>query len=185
MGATNAPFGLRPVRHAGGGVIRPKRGKIASGAPAIYKNSPVRIAADGTIEDAAATETLVGAFAGCEYTSGGKRFVQNYFPNGTVTSDAICYYYDDPQIVYAIQADGVVDQADIGSHGDLTAAGNGSTTTGISAATITATAVTSSTAQLQVVGLYEAQDNAWGDAFTVVEVMIAEHQLRGTASTAF
>lgn len=185
MPSTNAPFGLRAVRHNGGGTIRSKKGKIATGANAMYKNSPIRLTATGTIEDAAATETLLGAFIGCTYTSNGKFFFSNYWPNAQAADDAICYYYDDPEIIYAIQADGAVAEADIGSHGDLTAAGNGSTSTGISAATITATPVTSGTAQLQVVGLFDVPDNAWGDAFTTVEVRIAEHQWHGSAGDAY
>lgn len=185
MGATNAPFGLRPLRHGGGGTLRTKRGKIASGASAIYKNSPVKIAADGTISVASAGDAFLGSFVGCEYTASGKRFVSNYFPNGTVTSDAICYYYDDPAIIYAIQGDGVIVQADIGSQADLTAAGNGDTGTGVSTATISATAVTSGTSQLRVIGLYEVEGNAWGDAYTVVEVQITEHQLAVTGPAAF
>lgn len=184
MSATSAPFGLKPLRHPSG-TMRQMRGTIASGASAIYKNSPVKYAADGSIAVAAAGDAFLGAFVGCEFTASGKRFVQNYFPNGAVTSDAICYFYGDPEIVYAIQADGTVDQADIGSHGDFTNAGTGSTSTGMSTATITATAVTSLTAQLQVLGLYPIEGNAWGDTYTIVEVQIAEHQTRGTASTAF
>lgn len=184
MSASNAPFGLKPLRHPSG-TMRQVRGVIASGASAIYKNSPVKLAADGSIAVAAAGDAFLGAFVGCEFTASGKRFVQNYFPNGTVTSDAVAYYYSDPEIVYAIQADGSVDQADIGSHGDFTAAGTGSTSTGVSTATITATPVTSGTANLSVIGLYPVEGNAWGDAFTIVEVQIAEHQLRGVASNAF
>lgn len=184
MSATNAPFGLKPLRHPSG-TMRQSRGTIATGATAMYKNSPVKLAADGSIAIAAGGDAFLGAFVGCEYTASGKRFLSNYFPNATATTDAICYYYDDPEIVYAIQADGVVDQADIGSHGDFTSPGTGSTGTGVSSATITATAVTSGTAQLQVLGLYPVEGNAWGDAFTVVEVKIAEHQLRGVASNAF
>jgi hypothetical protein len=30
--------------------------------------------------------------------------------------------------------------------------------------------------QFRILGLYEAQDNAWGDTYTVVKVAIAQHQ---------
>lgn len=184
MTATSAPFGLKPLRHISG-QAKAVRGTIASGASAMYKHQPVKYAADGSVAPAAAGDAFLGSFEGCEFTSGGKRFVQNFWPGGTVASDAIAYFYADPGVVYAIQADGTVDQADIGSHGDFTNITNGNATTGVSAATITATPVTSGTAQLQVLDIVQTEDNAWGDAYTVVEVMIAEHQLGGTKSTAF
>ena len=184
MGALNTPFGMRALRHPTG-AVRAVRGVIASGAAAMFKNTPVRLSATGTLTPAAAGETLLGGFVGCEYTSGGRRIIQNFWPNGTVSSDAIGWYYDDAEVVYAIQADGSVDLADIGSHADFTSAGTGSTLTGISTTTITATPVVSGTAQVQVIGLYEVEGNAWGDAFTVVEVKIAEHQLAGNRGTAY
>lgn len=183
MVATSAPFGLKALRHVSG-AARATRGTIASGASAIYQNQPVKYAADGSITAAAVSDAFLGAFEGCEYTSGTKRFISNYWPGGTVSSDAICYFYGDPDIVYAIQAVGAVAQSSIGEVGDFNSITAGNAVTGISGAMLAAT-TNSGNAQLQVIGLFPIEGNAWGDTYTVVEVMIGKHQLNGNRAAGF
>lgn len=175
MSSTNAPFGLKPAYHPSG-VIRQKDGTIASGyATAIFKNSPVKMGTDGNIQAAAAGDRFVGAFVGCEYTSAGKRWIANNWPASTVSADAVCYYTADPDILYSIQASGSLAQSTVGESADF-AAVTGNAATGYSTATISATTSSSTIAQLVVDQLYKAQDNAWGDAYTVVLVRIGKHQ---------
>jgi hypothetical protein len=59
--------------------------------------------------------------------------------------------------------------------GSITA---GSTVVGLSQAVLdTASVVASgSTAQMRVIGITPGPDNDWGDAFTIVQVQISEHQ---------
>lgn len=180
MTSTAAPFGLKPVFHPSG-VIRQKDGVIASGyATAIFKGSPVKEGTDGSIQAAAVGDRLVGAFVGCEYTANGRRNIANYWPASTVSADAVCYYTADADIVYAVQCAGTVPATAVGEHADF-AAVTGSTSTGLSTASMSATIATT-TAQLAIHGLHKLQDNAWGDSYTVVLVRIAEHQY--TASPA-
>lgn len=180
MSTVNAPFGLRPSYNSSGGVIRPNAYTISAsytGTP-IYMGSPVKIHTDGTLRIAAAGESIIGAFQGCEYTdSSGRRRVMPYWTGETGASDIIGYATFDPTIVYEIQADGAIDTTEIGQQADFTAIGNGSTITGMSAATI-ANATSTSQATLSVVGISSYPDNVSGDAYTVVQVLINEHQFR-------
>lgn len=185
MSSTNAPFGLKPLSHPSG-VIRHKDGSIASGyATAIYKNSPVKEASDGTIQAAAVNDRFVGAFVGCEFTdtARNRRYVQNNWPASTVSPDAVCYYTADPDTLYAIQANGSIPATAVGEQADF-AAVTGNSVTGISTATISSTTSTTA-ATLAVDGLVRTQDNAWGDSFTVVRVRIAKHQYVASASAGY
>lgn len=176
MSSTSAPFGLRPVSHPSG-VVRTTQYTIDPAyTTAIYAGSAVKIHTDGTIRAAAAGDALLGAFMGCEYTNvNGNRKVSNWWTGEANAKDIICYVSDDPSIVYEIQADGAVAQTKVGESADITNATAGSTITGNSATTISATTAASQ-ATLQVIGIPAYTDNAAGDSYTVVRVKIAEHQ---------
>lgn len=178
MSATSAPFGLRPVYHPTG-LVRAKKYTIASAyGTAIYKNQPVILNTNGTITAGTAAADLVGVFAGCEYTdSTGKRNVSPNWIASTTATDIVAWVYDDPDIIFEIQADGSVAQNAIGDAGDLTNASSGSTTTGLSACTFGASTLSGpgASAQLRIVGFGQQVDNAPGDAYTIVQVTINEH----------
>jgi hypothetical protein len=180
MSATANPFGLRPVYHPSG-QIRPVATTITSGhVTNIFQYSPVQyIAATGAIGLAAVGARAVGVFMGVEYTpSDGRRRYSNSWPANQVATEIVAYITRDIYITYEIQATGPVLQDDIGECADWslndTTAGN--TTTGLSNVALTAPAA-AAIAGLQILGLMPYIDNAWGDAFTIVEVRIAEHQL--------
>lgn len=187
MSAVAAPFGLRPVYHPSG-TIRTVAGSIVSGhATNIFQYSPIAIVAGtGFLALAAAGARAMGAFMGVEFTpSDGRRRLSNMWPTGTVATDVVAYYTRDPYIVYEIQANGSVVQDDIGEAQDWTVNDTtaGNTTTGLSnVALVTPTAAAA--AGLQVLGASSYVDNVFGDAFTIVEVRILEHQLLAD-STAF
>ncbi|HMZ59124.1 MAG TPA: hypothetical protein PL048_10130 [Leptospiraceae bacterium] len=179
MSSTNAPFGLRPVYHPSG-TIRPVAYSIAASytGTAIYMGSPVKIHTDGTLRIAAAGESIIGAFQGCEYTdSSGRRRVMPYWTGESGATDIIGYATFDPATVYEIQADGPIDTTEIGQQADFTSIGTGSTITGQSSATI-ANATATAQATLSVIGIPAYPDNVSGDAYTVVQVLINEHQFR-------
>lgn len=74
----------------------------------------VKCVNDGTVDRAAVTTTfptgLIGVFMGCAYTdpnTNQKTFSQ-YWPAGTVASDAVAYVCDDPHLVFKMQADGTM-----------------------------------------------------------------------------
>lgn len=182
----SAPFGLRPSFHPSG-TIRPSAGTITTGfASNIFLGSPVGFIADGSIALSAAGGTGItgacGCFQGVEYTAtNGRRTVGNMWPAATAATDIVAYFTLDPWIIYDVQANATLTQASIGQQFDWTAnaSANGSTGTGISSVMLD-TATSAATAGLRVIGLTAGPDNAWGDPFPVVQVMMSEHQFVAT-----
>lgn len=179
MPSTSAAFGLRPVFHPSG-IIRPTAMTIESGYNAnILQFQPVKIGASGTIEAAAATEAaIVGTFMGVEFTdTDGRRRVSNKWTASTSATDIVAYVTTDPAIVYEIQANSSLVITDIGAQADFASVTAGSTTTGLSAAMLDAAQKTTTGNEiLRIVNLGTEIDNAWGDAYTIVQVQISEHQ---------
>lgn len=181
MSATSAPFGLRPAYHPTG-LDRAKKYTIAAAyGTAIYKGSPVILNTNGTIVVGTAAADLLGVFAGVEYIDAlGKPTLSNFWPAGqTIQANSVptAWVYDDETITYEIQADGSIPQTAIGDQADLTSPGAGSTSTGLSAATLSATLAGAGVqAQFRIVGFGQQVDNAPGDAFTIVQVKLARSQ---------
>jgi hypothetical protein len=178
MPSTSAAFGLRPAFHPSG-VVRPVAMTIESGYNAnILQFQPVLISSTGNIQAAGASTPFVGSFMGVEFTdTDGRRRVSNKWTAGTSATDIIAYVTTDPAIVYEIQSDATLSIADIGSQMDFDSVTAGSTTTGLSAAMLdVASKTTSGNALCRVVNLQPDVNNAWGDAFVVVQVQISEHQ---------
>ena len=197
MSATSAPFGLRPAFHpsgldraaalANGIQAVSTSGNVSAGyASNILKGQPVKMNTAGYIEVASTGDAFLGAFAGCEWTdSTGRRRVSNYWPanESFLVGSNIAYFYQDPQIVYEIQAAGSLTQAAIGDEFDITNETAGSTTTGLSQATLGTSAAGSGNAkQMRVIDLAPYPDNAWGDAYTIVRAVISESQYAGTVN---
>jgi hypothetical protein len=186
MSATNAPFGLRPAYHPSG--LDRAQGLaniIESGyAQNILKGQTVKLAATtGYVVRAAAGDALYGVFDGVEWTdTTGRRRVSNYWPTGTAyqTGSLIAYIWTDPQVVYEVQAAGSIAQTALGQEFDVSDPYDGSTTTGLSQARMSTTAAgANASAQLRVIDLAPYPGNAWGDAYTIVRVQIAEFQYAG------
>jgi len=193
MSATNAPFGLRPAYHPSGlDRAQALAGGIASGFSSnILKGQAVKYnASAGTIGPVTGTEAFSGAFAGVEFTdTTGRRRVSNYWPASTAyqTGSCIAYFYNDPNIVYEIQANGSVAQTSIGNEANLLTAAlaDGSATTGLSQATLSTTLVGNGVqGQMRIVDIAPYPDNAWGDPYTIVRAVISNTQMFG-AFTAF
>lgn len=181
MSSINAPFGMRPA-YSPSGIIRPVASTIASGySENIFTGQPVKIGTNGTLEVAAAGERLVGAFAGCQYLpSGAQRpVVSPSWPANANATEIVAYYTSDPYLVYEIQADGSISQAEVGQQADFTNVAN-SNGLGYSTCTISAATSSSTAGQLRVVGIATEINNAPGDAYTVVQVQISEHQFVAT-----
>ena len=190
MSATNAPFGLRPAFHPSG-LDRASAladGILSTYATDILKGQPVKMASTGVIQVAAAGDAFLGAFSGVEWTdTTGRRRVSNYWPANTAyqTGSCIAYFYNDPNIVYEIQADGSLAQSSVGDEADLSNTTAGSTTTGLSQCTLSTTlAGVGNSAQMRIVNLAPYPGNAWGDSYTIVRAVIAEYQFAGAAGTA-
>ena len=205
MSSVSAPFGLRPSFFPTGleraqclqnGITSGLAANILKGQPVAYVNAAnvgSTGSANGTIIPAQAPSSastsqqyaVAGSFQGVEFTdTTGRRRVSNYWPSGTtVQSGSItnAYFYNDLNIVYEIQADGSMAQTSIGNEFLFTNITAGSTTTGLSQATLgSATAVANGNqGQMRVVDLCQNVDNAWGDAYTIVRVQLASTNFYG------
>jgi len=180
MASTAAPYGLRPVNLIGG---QPYAGstrliKIASGYAAnIFFGQPVAIVANGVVEVATVTTTapttgVTGVFVGCTYTDPNLKIpvYKQYWPTGTVASDAYAYVVDDPDIVMQVQADEAVAQTALGANIALVAA-SGSTGTGNSTTAADGSSVnTTASLPLRIVGFVNGPDSTVGDAYTDILV---------------
>ncbi len=176
MASTAAPYGLRPVNLIGG---QPYAGstrmfKIANAYAAnIFYGQPVASNGNGYIQADTSTTALpatgvVGIFMGCTYTDPNLKYkvFKQYWPTGTVATDAEAYVVDDPDVVMQVQADEAVAITALGANIPLVAS-SGSTATGNSttAADGSAVAVTA-TLPLRIVGFVDGPDSAAGDAYT-------------------
>ena len=182
MASSATPYGLKAVNLIGG---QPYAGstrqiKIASGyGTNIFNGSIVSIVAGGTIEIVTTNGDnstgfpagTIGIFVGCRYTdpSTSQLTFNQYWPTGTVASDAMAYIVDDPDVVFQIQADGAVTQADLGQNTHLAAVqstSTGSTTTGNSTSAATSTTNTTSGWAFRIVDFVDAPGSSIGDAYT-------------------
>ena len=186
MPNVNAPSGLKPVRHLGGGVVRANEYLInTSGSTGfndnIFSGDPVVLNADGTIEIAPAGAPPTGVFHGCNYVAsdGSIVFTRNWVASTAVKagSQIQAYVYDDPMIAYEIQANTAA-STDVGVLCDFVV-GSGSALTGQSACTADVSDTTGGS--LRVLRLVPRPDNAYG-AYAKLEVQIPASTLN-TATT--
>jgi len=179
MSTTSSPFGLQPIYHASG-FVRPAAFTMANNAAVtILQYQPVKLSTDGVVVPAAVGDAIVGTFMGVEFTDGdGRRRVSNKFLANTPATDVVAYITIDPAIVYQIQGNASLNITNIGNQFDFANITAGSTVVGLSQATLdVASAVTSGgTATLRMIGITPGPDNNYGDAFTIVQVQISEHQ---------
>jgi hypothetical protein len=179
MATTAAPYGLRPINLIGGQAFAgsTRQLKIASAYAAnIFFGDIVAIGIDGTIVKVTTVGTnaapfpagTVGVFLGCTYTDPSLKYKLNsqYWPTGTVASDAMAYVCDDPDTLFQIQADDAVTQTMIGSNFAVNQTA-GSTTSGDSKISIdVATRATTNTIGLRLVDYVDGPFSTLGDAFT-------------------
>jgi len=169
-----------------------------SSGQSFWEFQPVAITSSGQLTIAnqtASSGKVYGVFNGVEYTSAeGRRSVAKYAAKTTLdaATNIVFWIFADPAIVYEAQINGSATAAAIGTEynfdtttgstvTDGYAIGNGGA--GFSTAALLATAVGSTNqGQVRVVGLgrevaYPAGNtNAWGDAYTIVQVQICNNQ---------
>ena len=195
MASTASPYGFRAVNELGGlpyaGSTR--NAPIASGYGAnIYNGSLVYVAATGYIQIATSTGAdattngfptgttntgCLGVFVGCSYTnpSTKQKVFSQYWPTGTVASDAVAIIIDDDRTVFQVQASGIVTFAALGINTFLSAVqstSTGSTTTGNSTtAVVLESSMVTTTAAFRVVGFVDMVGfSTVGDAYTDILV---------------
>lgn len=151
-----APYGLEPVNLIGGQQFagQTREIPIASGYNTDLLNGDVvKLNSGGTIEKDTGTTTAtpVGVFLGVSYTnpSTKQKLFAQYWPAGTVASDAVAYVQDDPDLLMkavAVSGTTVVTfagEAMVGKNAAFVQ-NTGSTTTGDSAVAVSGFATTAS-----------------------------------------
>jgi len=176
MASTASPYGLRPVNLIGGqpyaGSTRLVKINNAYGSNIFY-GQPVSINASGVVIAETGTANVaatgvVGVFVGCTYTDPSLKYkiFRQYWPTGTVATDAFAYVVDDPDVVMQIQADEAVAQTALGANiGFATFSGDTSTGNSETAADGSSVAVTA-TLPLRIVGFVDGPESQVGDAYT-------------------
>ena len=163
MANQDAAFGLRANSKLGSNVNSEGTTEysIASGASGnIFSGDPVKMMNTGTILVAAAGDQLLGVFRGCRFTnSSGEVIYSAYWPDGTVSSDAVAFVVDDPNALFEVLPD--ISTPDcpsvVGNNADIVYAA-GSTTDGQSGVEISGTTAATS-AQLRIVGFSGDPEN--------------------------
>jgi hypothetical protein len=166
-----------------------------SSGQSFYQYQPVALTASNQLTIAAADTTPVyGVFDGVEFTdSQGRRSVAKYASKLTLdaSTDIVFWIFQDPSLVYEAQVNGSAGTGSIGQQYNFSGA-TGFTTAdgysiGVGGAGFSTTALASaavangSQGQVRVVGLGRetafppGETNAWGDAFTIVQVQIANN----------
>jgi hypothetical protein len=168
-----------------------------SSGQTFFQYTPVGLTASGQLAIAAtsaATSPVYGVFDGVEYTTAeGRRTLGKSASKATLdaASDIVFWIFQDPALVYEAQVNGSATSAAIGSQYNFTTATGYTTadgyTIGVGGAGFSTTALaatevgTGVQGQVRVVGLgrevaYPTGElNAWGDAYTIVQVQIANN----------
>ena len=166
-----------------------------------FEFQPVAITTAGQLTIAAQSATggsagkVFGVFNGVEYTdSSGRRSVAKSISKAALdaSTEILFWIFSDPGLVYEAQVNGSATTASIGKEYDFdTTAGYtvadgitiGNGGAGFSTTALKSAAVATGTqGQVRVVGLgrevaYPAgSNNAWGDAYTIVQVQICNNQ---------
>ena len=178
----NSPFGLRPIRHYAGGLVRTNAYQLA---PALAENigRGDLVKSTGTnkrVSKCAAADRAVGVVSGFEFTDidGTPRWTPNWV-SGTVTktgSIITVHVYDDPNILYEVQASGDFTVADIGDAADIVV-GAPSTVSGQSSSALDV-ATFAAGVQLKIIDVIDAPDNEVG-TYARLAVLISLHELAG------
>ena len=189
MANINGAFGLRPIAKMGQNTnsTGATEYRIAAGnTNAIYQGTPVIPLAAGVIDvvgaAAGGTVGLLGVFWGCEYVSSttGKKVFSNFWPgSGANTNFPVkAFVYDDPSQLFVVATSNVVagfnDEAEVRAavfaNANFATAASGSTTTGISSATLDLdTIATTNTLNLRIMGI---QDDVENSDFTVAGIPV-------------
>ena len=186
MANKDAAFGLRPIGKVGQN--RDNQGLseysiAANEASTIYFNDPVIATAAGTIDVAAAGDTLLGSLNGVFYTdpTTKKPTWANHYSQVNA-SDTVAFVSDDPYERFEIQSNGTnaITQASVFFNYDIEYTA-GDSANYVSKVELSETTGVSSTAQLRLLGFSKDPDNsdiASGNVNMVVE--INEHFLKST-----
>lgn len=178
MTTTAAPFGFRPAYHTTGNSRGIAYTITSAYGTALYKFAPVILDTNGTIIAGTTNADLLGILNGVQYTdSTGKPTWSNFWPASTVATNIIAYVWVEPTNVYEVQSNGSIAQTAVGDQADVVNPSTGSTSTGLSSASLNSTLVGAGVqGQFRIIGFSGEPGNLPGDAFTIVQVQIARSQ---------
>ena len=202
MATTAAPQGLKPVKRADGmpyaGATTEYLIDPAGEATNIFYGQVVIIGTDGYIALSTATGAnagannlgganvgAIGVFVGCEYENDqGQTVHSNYYPSGKLNAKA--YVVDDPDVIFQVQADAAMAQADLGMNAHLAAVqstSTGSTVTGNSNSALDADVkAAGAAAAFRVVGFVSPPTDAFPDV--LIKFNPGAHQMRNDKGAA-
>ena len=203
MATTAAPQGLKPVKRADGmpyaGATTEYLIDPAGEATNIFNGQIVIIGADGYIALSTATGAdltsnaignvtgtgAIGVFVGCEYENDqGQTVHSNYYPANKTNAKA--YVVDDPDVIFQVQADAAMAQADLGMNAHLAAVqstSTGSTVTGNSNTALDADVkAAGAAAAFRVVGFVSPATDAFPDV--LIKFNPGAHQMRNDKGAA-
>ena len=180
-------YGLKPVKHAKGGIVRTNNFsgvngyRIAATAPsAFFEGDLVTFSSGNIVTDmgAASPGAVVGVFWGAEYvdnSTGEVKFVRS-IPASTVAKDKYrVYVYDDPDIIFQIEADQVataIAAADVGTNVQIVASPTGSAITHKSGLVAdSSTKATTNTFPLTILASAEL-DDSFSSAGTSMDILV-------------
>lgn len=186
MSATSAPYGLKPLKLVGSQGYAGAMREIAhttNSATGIFTGDLVAINGGNPVAGAATptttrgTSTPVGVCVGVRYTDPVLKQEQHamFLPANAVNlgyTNIFIKVVDDPDTLFAVQADGAVTAASRGSNAALTNFGNGSTTYGTSKVQLqSSTVATTGTLAVRIVDFVNIPGmSTVGDAYTDVIV---------------
>jgi len=173
MANSDAPNGFRPTKSADG---EPRnnvysRYTIASGyGTSIFSGDPVKSTGTGAsngavgIQVAAAGDTVRGVFAGVNYIDAqGRPIFSKYWPASTVATQIEALVYDDPEMIFEVQASTSVAATDLSNKADFVNDGSGSTVYGTSTYELDSSSIGGGGKDgLLIMGLVSTPDNAFG-----------------------
>ena len=177
----SAPYGLKPVNLIGGQVYTGSTRNLPvqyGYAANIFYGDPVTLTAGYVTLPSLpvnSTNTIVGYFAGCSYTSPvtKQKLFSQYYPTGTLAGDIQAIIVDDPDVLLQVAATTTAGNVVIGSFSSILVGANvvggtqvGSTTTGNSGLSVVPTsAAGATTAGFRVMRLVPESQIAFGAAY--------------------
>jgi hypothetical protein len=190
MANKDAAFGLKPIGKVGQNKDAQGLSEYsiaASVTSAIYQNDPVTALADATIAVAAAGNTLVGSLNGVFYTdsSTSKPTWANHVDASNAATDIVGFVSDDPYERFEIQVNNTFAVTSKFLNADIVYAA-GDSANYVSNVELNNATVTTSSAQIRVIGVTKDDENntllnaTTYNANVNVVGIINEHFLKGT-----
>ena len=190
MANKDAAFGLKPIGKVGQNKDAQglsEYGIAASTSSAIYQNDPVKAASTGSIDVAAAGDALLGSLNGVFYTdsSTSKPTWANHLEASNAATDIVGFVSDDPYERFEIQVNSTFAVTSKFLNADIVYAA-GDSANYVSKVELNNATVTTSTAQIRVIGVTKDDENntllnaTTYNANVNVVGIINEHFLKGT-----